>query len=83
MERLSGVPYGRRRVLPWDPDLRKHIGNQRSQPIDRMQRRRFPELLRGDMQIDLGAGDQAVPQQVTDRDQLHTFAHQVRGKRVA
>ena len=42
-----------------------------------------PQILGGDVQIDLRAGDLSMPEQVTDRNEANPGAHQVRCKRVA
>lgn len=40
------------------------------------------QILRGDVQVDLGAGDEPVAEQVADGDQAHAGPDQVGGERV-
>ncbi len=40
------------------------------------------QVLRGQVDVDLGAGDLLVTQKIAQRDQAHSFLHQVRGEGV-
>ena len=53
------------------------------QVADRMARGCRAKIIHGDMQIDLRAGDEPVPEEIANRDEANACAHQVSRERVA
>ena len=55
----------------------------REQSSDRVQIGRVAQVLCRDMQIDLRAGDLSMTQEIANRDEPDTGAHEVRRERMA
>jgi len=69
-------------ALERQPDVRKQMFDGSQETADRVPLGRGAQILRSDVQIDLGARDEPMAEQITDRNEADAFAYEMRGEGV-
>lgn len=80
---LLSAPITRVWLLEWQWSTNKQMLDGVEQCTDRMARSRRAKIVRGDVQINLRAGDQPMTKKIADRHQANSGTHQVGCKRVS
>ena len=79
---LLSAPITRVWLLEWQWSTNKQMLDGIEQCTDRVARCSRAKIIRGDMQINLGAGDQPMTEKIADGHQANPGTHQVGCKRV-